>query len=77
MSYLKNIVYKAKKQNDIVIKHENIKFFWKAQVNVCRNLLDNFSDTYNNLMKELEDNLILANSIFEDPTERSRVKRDK
>ena len=46
-------------------------------MNICRNLLDNFSENYSDLMKDLEDNLILVNSIHEDPNERSRVKRDK
>ena len=44
---------------------------------MCRNLLDNFGETYTNLMKELEENLILINCIHEDPNERQRIKREK
>lgn len=54
LNYLKNIVYKAKKQNDVINKLESIKTFWKTQTGVCRNLLENFSDNYQNLMMELE-----------------------
>jgi len=68
LDFLRKIVFKSKKQSELNSKITSVSKFWSDNgLQSSKNLIDDFSQYYWNISSEIDEKIIVINSIREDP----------